>query len=77
MANGWTRSRRAKQAKAIHRWKPWLCSTGPKTPAGKAVVRMNSTKHGCRSAEMRAELAHMRELVREFEEMESLGMQAL
>ena len=76
MANGWTRSRRARQAKAIHRWKPWLHSTGPKTPAGKAVVRMNSTKHGCRSAEMRAELAHFRELVCEFEEIERMRMQA-
>jgi hypothetical protein len=39
---GWTDERRAKQREAIHRWKPWLKSTGPRTPEGKAVVAANA-----------------------------------
>jgi hypothetical protein len=48
MANGWTLKRRARQAKLIHRWKPWERSTGPKTPAGKAIVSRNANKGGTR-----------------------------
>lgn len=48
--NGWTPERRAKQAEAIKRWKPWAKSTGPKSEAGKNASRYNSYKHGCRSA---------------------------
>lgn len=31
--------------------RPWLRSTGPRTPAGKTRSRLNATKHGERSAE--------------------------
>ena len=48
MANGWNSRRRARQAKLIHRWKPWERSTGPKTPAGKARVSRNANKGGTR-----------------------------
>lgn len=41
MANGWTPERRARQAEAIRRWKPWEQSTGPKTAEGKARAKMN------------------------------------
>jgi hypothetical protein len=34
---GWTEERRARQAAAIHRWRPWDSSTGPTTSAGKAI----------------------------------------
>jgi hypothetical protein len=34
--NGWTAERRTRQGAAIHRWKPWERSTGPKTTEGKA-----------------------------------------
>lgn len=33
--SAWTAERRAKQAVAIHRWKPWANSTGPKSEEGK------------------------------------------
>lgn len=55
MANGWTPERRARQAAAIKRWKPWEKSTGPKTDDGKHASSLNAVKHGLRS---RGWLAH-------------------
>lgn len=46
MANGWTPERRAKQAEAIRKWRPWEKSTGPKTDEGKAKVARNGYKGG-------------------------------
>ena len=46
MNNGWTPERRAKQAEAIRRWKPWLGSTGPKSDQGKARASRNAYKGG-------------------------------
>jgi len=40
----WTPESRSKQAAAIHEWKPWNGSTGPKTPAGKAKTSRNADK---------------------------------
>jgi hypothetical protein len=48
MANGWTPSRRKRQATLIRRWKPWDRSTGPKTAEGKARVARNAWKGGAR-----------------------------
>lgn len=44
----WTSERRAKQSQAIRQWKPWVKSTGAKTPEGKAVVSRNAFKGGHR-----------------------------
>jgi hypothetical protein len=44
--NGWTPERRARQAEAIRKWKPWAKSTGPKTETGKNISRYNAFKHG-------------------------------
>jgi hypothetical protein len=48
MKNGWTNERRAKQALAIKRWKPWEASTGPRSDAGKAASSGNAWKGGKR-----------------------------
>lgn len=64
MANGWSPERRARQSAAIRRWKPWERSTGPQTVGGKARASRNADKGGKRPA-LRAELAQLRELMRE------------
>lgn len=46
MTNGWTPKRRALQAAAIQRWRPWERSTGPKSREGKAKVARNADKGG-------------------------------
>src|SRR5690606_35932546 len=56
MANGWTSKRRAKQARAIQKWRPWERSTGPRTAEGKKAARGNAWKGGERQT--------MRELAR-------------
>ena len=48
----WTLEERQKQAELIQQWKPWK-TAGVKTPAGKAISRMNAYKHGGRFAEIR------------------------
>jgi hypothetical protein len=45
---GWTDQRRAKQAEAIRRWRPWLKSTGPVSEEGKGRVSRNAYKGGKR-----------------------------
>jgi len=38
----WTPERRARQREIIRKNKPWLKSTGPRTPEGKAVSSQNA-----------------------------------
>lgn len=71
-SSGWTPERRAKQAEAIHRWKPWEKSTGPRTAEGKARSSMNA-RQSERMQELRriremasGYLAHIREARRDF-----------
>ena len=64
MASGWSLERRARQSAAIRRWKPWERSTGPRTADGKAHASRNAEKGGKRPA-LKAEMAHLRELMRE------------
>lgn len=60
--HGWTPERRAKQATAIQRWKPWEQNPGVKTAAGKEISKMNALKHGARSAWVRQLSAALRAL---------------
>ena len=53
MATTWTPERRARQAALIRTWCPWKKSTGPTSPAGKAVSASNAYKGGF-GAEVRA-----------------------
>jgi hypothetical protein len=46
--NGWTPQRRRRQGAAIHRWKPWQSSTGPKTVEGKARAARNAYRGAMR-----------------------------
>ncbi|MFM0644527.1 hypothetical protein PQR14_09355 [Paraburkholderia bryophila] len=64
MANDWTPERRAKQAEAIKRWKPWERSTGPKSDEGKEVSSQNGLKHGMRSREWLERQREMNDLLR-------------
>lgn len=40
----WTPERRARQAEAIRRWRPWDQSTGPRSPEGKERSSRNADK---------------------------------
>lgn len=46
--NHWTAEHCTQQSRAIHRWKPWLRSTGPRTAEGKAASSRNAWKGGTR-----------------------------
>lgn len=66
MPSGWTPERRAKQAEAIRRWKPWKRSTGPKTEEGKAASSRNAYKGRLSS---RALLREIGRILREHREV--------
>ena len=65
MANGWTDQRKARQAQAIRRWRPWERSTGPRTETGKARVSRNADRGGARQA-IRAVAREINALVGEY-----------
>lgn len=70
MTNAWTPERRARQAEAIRRWKPWEQSTGPRTDEGKARAKMNGYRGGT-WRELRELSKQMNALLRE--QRERLG----
>jgi len=61
--NGWTPERKLKQQEAIHRWKPWNKSTGPRTANGRANSSQNAVKTG-QSSEIRMLIKVMNQLLR-------------
>lgn len=64
MANGWTEERKTRQRQAIHRWRPWTCSTGPVSAEGKARVSQNAYRGGERS-KRRAFVRELNQLLRQ------------
>jgi hypothetical protein len=60
----WTAERRAQQAAAIQRWKPWEKSTGPRTAEGKAIVSRNAFK-GAKRIALRRQMREVRQFIRE------------
>ena len=48
VSSGWTPERRTRQGVAIHRWKPWERSTGPRTTEGKAIAVRNAYRGATR-----------------------------
>lgn len=62
MSSHWTPERRARQALAIHRWRPWERSTGPRTAEGKATASLNAYRGGHRKA-LREEIRALRALL--------------
>lgn len=48
MSKHWSPEQRARQAAAIHDWKPWAASTGPTSLAGKIRSSRNAYKGGQR-----------------------------
>ncbi len=63
-AAGWTPQRRQRQREAIQRRKPWLRSTGPVSPEGKAVVARNAYAGGL-LAPLRAAVSDLHKAMRE------------
>jgi hypothetical protein len=62
-SRGWNDARKAKQRVAIHRWRPWENSSGPKSEAGKQAVGRNAIKHGTTTAAAKAERRALRRLL--------------
>lgn len=67
---GWTAERRAKQAQAIRRWKPWLKSSGPVTPEGKARVARNAYKPTSVRRQVASMMADLKAVMRRLKEIE-------
>ena len=63
-ARTWTLEQRQEQSLAIKRWKPWLRSTGPKSPEGKAAVARNAYTGG-EVASFRATVKEISQVLRE------------
>ena len=60
----WTHEERQRQRDLIQRWKPWMRSTGAKTPEGKKRSSQNAYKTGD-SLEMRELIKAMNRMLKQ------------
>jgi hypothetical protein len=64
----WTPEQRQRQRELIQRWKPWIKSTGAKTPEGKRRSSQNSFKTG-KSLEIREMIKQLNKLLKDQKEL--------
>ena len=64
----WTAEQRQRQRELIQRWKPWIKSTGAKTPDGKKKSAQNAFKTG-KSLEIREMIKQLNKLLKNQKEM--------
>jgi hypothetical protein len=62
--SGWTEEKRQRERDRINQTKPWLQSTGAKTPYGKAISSQNAYKGGL-YAELKALNMQVKSLLKE------------
>lgn len=61
---GWTQERRARQAAAIHSWRPWDSATGPSTSVGKAISSRNADRPNSARRRLNAIVAELNRVKR-------------
>ena len=66
--SGWTEEKRQIERDRINQTKPWLKSTGAKTPEGKAICAQNAFKGGL-YARMNTLRAHVNAMLKEQKEV--------
>jgi hypothetical protein len=66
--SGWTKEKRQAERDRINQTKPWLKSTGAKTPEGKTISSQNAFKGGLH-AQIKALNIEMKALLKEQKEM--------
>lgn len=64
----WTEEQRQRQRELIQRWKPWMKSTGAKTPEGKRRSSQNSFKTG-NSLKIREMIKQLNQLLKDQKEL--------
>lgn len=62
--SGWTEEKRQRERDRINQTKPWLQSTGAKTPHGKAISSKNAYKGGLH-AQLKALNMQVKSLLKE------------
>ena len=71
----WTEERRQAQRERINRVKPWLKSTGARTPEGKAISSQNAYTTGV--AEFRRDMASMNAEIKAFNAQDQQSLNRL